>query len=56
MAPLQFTSRATRSLGGGQGGMGRGPKISLGGIGGLFQAVNIPLLITIVFLNQLGVI
>ena len=56
MAPLQFTSRATRSLGGGQGGMGRGPKISLGGIGGLFQAVNIPLLITIVFLTGLGLV
>ena len=52
MAPLQFASRISKP----SSGSGRGPKISLGGIGGVLHAVNIPLLLCVLALLALGLV
>ena len=56
MAPLQFASRISKPSSMPSGGSGRGPKISLGGIGGVLHAVNIPLLLCVLALLALGLV
>lgn len=56
MAPLQFTSHASQAMKSPSGGPGRTPRVSIGGVRGVFQAVNIPLLLSVIALLALGLV
>ncbi|MGN0038488.1 MAG: FtsW/RodA/SpoVE family cell cycle protein [Coriobacteriales bacterium] len=56
MAPLQFSKRISKPSSMGTGGSGHGPKLSIGGLGGVLHAVNIPLLLCVLALLALGLV